>query len=70
MEQKPSVGRIVHYFGCKGDPPLPGIITAVHSDECVNLKVFDDGGNDQFFSSLTKKENEESTTCWDWPARV
>lgn len=41
---KPTVGRIVHYRGLNSkSQPYPAIITHVHSDECVNLYVFDDG---------------------------
>lgn len=49
MNQKPSVGRIVHYFDGQ-DPgqadkrqPYAAIITHVHSDTVVNLAVLSDG---------------------------
>lgn len=45
---RPTVGRIVHYYSTStdewinriGSEPLAAIITAVHSDTCVNLTVF------------------------------
>lgn len=51
---KPTVGRVVHYFPAKskyefgfsifGGHPHAAIVTAVHSDTCVNLAVFDSNG--------------------------
>lgn len=45
MEQKPTVGRIVHYHvdESKKEQPYPAVITHVWGDECVNLAVLDDG---------------------------
>jgi hypothetical protein len=52
-QQKPSIGRIVHFV--QDNPPrygegtvhLPAVITAVWSDTCVNLQVFTDGSNSE-----------------------
>jgi hypothetical protein len=53
MDQKPSVGRIVHYYpseslggkvpcrGCKAQP-WPAIITHVWDNGLVNLRIMDD----------------------------
>lgn len=48
--QKPTVGRIVHYFPGSADSlyvqgkPLAALITSVWSDTCVNLAVFHANG--------------------------
>lgn len=60
---KPSVGRIVHVV--EDGQPLPVIITKVHSDTCVNLRVFyDSNRNDAWRSSVTQGTAQG---CWDWP---
>jgi hypothetical protein len=60
---KPSVGRIVHVV--EDGQPLPAIITKVHSDTCVNLRVFyDSNRNDAWRSSVTQGTAQG---CWDWP---
>jgi hypothetical protein len=52
-QQKPSIGRIVHFVQKKpaqygeGVVHLPAIITAVWSETCVNLQVFTDGSNSE-----------------------
>jgi hypothetical protein len=59
---KPSVGRIVHVV--EDGQPLPAIITKVHSDTCVNLRVFyDSNRNDAWRSSITQGTAQG---CWDW----
>ena len=45
--QKPSVGRIVHYYGENfklGEQPQAAIITFVWSDDLVNLCAFSEEG--------------------------
>lgn len=44
---KPTVGRIVWYYGpnCVGQQPQAAIVVYVHSDTCVNLTTFDHNGN-------------------------
>ena len=49
---KPTVGRVVWYTPYQSDTfaytpgqPLAAIVTAVWSDTCVNLAVFDANGN-------------------------
>lgn len=75
MDQKPSVGRIVHYrpandYG-KGQP-YPAIITHVFGDTCVNLEVFDHDapiteGQGRYPTSVTLGEGLRS---FQWPPRV
>lgn len=45
---KPTIGRIMWYWGeatGRGAQPYAGIVTYVHSDNMVNLTVFDWNGN-------------------------
>lgn len=79
--QKPSVGRIVHYYGADQETgvgervPKAAIITRVWSDTCVNLCVFGFDGQPQdglTTSVLLVQEGEakpETTFC-EWPPRV
>lgn len=69
-----SVGRIVHYFP-EEDPetPMAAIVTRVWSDDCVNLRVFADGVRSLDCSgdvtSITRRTEQNTTICWDWPKR-
>lgn len=77
---KPTIGRIVIYKtteaeqekmritpNCNVAEELPAIITEVHSDECVNLKVITDGELDIWVTSAVKG-NEPMN--WDFPEMV
>jgi hypothetical protein len=85
---KPTIGRIVHYVQEKplwAQPPggptqmvhLPGIIVAVWSDTCVNLKVFTDETNSdeqntlpiKWITSVTMDESGTQARSWHWPER-
>lgn len=77
---KPTVGRIVRYrvspdeheratgYEPGGDSIIewPAIVTAVHNDTCVNLRVFSDGPKDLH---LTSKTLGEEVGEWHWPPR-
>lgn len=73
----PTVGRIVHYFPHSREfegndsSPLPAVIVRVWSDTCVNLKVFTDGLNDVWKTSVTKNPDGVVNVSgfWDWPAK-
>lgn len=85
---KPTIGRIVHYWpGSPDEPepkkkgqPYPAIVTHVHSDDCVNLTVFND--NSYPIGSGMSYPFARSSVCiwngvgkpdglnvWTWPAR-
>lgn len=79
--QKPTVGRVVHFFpatsddlfphGCCGTP-LAAIIVHVWSDTCVNLAVFDGGAHQHTRTSvlLHQEGNERPGAGFAaWPAR-
>lgn len=79
MNQKPSVGRIVHYVLRKdgGGAPVirPAIITAVCSDTCVNLTVFQDYHNDRLCEmdchpTSRNLDAEKGAGTWHWPEYV
>lgn len=76
-KQKPSIGRIVHFYPNTGadvsmdeaarrQTAQAAIITRVFSDECVNLAVFGDMGTLIQTSVLQGVGGYR----WDWPPRV
>jgi len=74
MNQKPSIGRIVHYvaYGTPGGEYKPehraAVVTAVHSDTCVSLCVLNPTG--LFFqTSLLQDETDKKSGSWHWPER-
>lgn len=75
---KPTIGRIVHYVLKKDGDRLvirPAIITAVWSDTCVNLTVFQDYHNDRMCEMdchpTSRSLNvEKQVGTWHWPERV
>ncbi len=77
MEQKPTVGRIVHYHPTEAEKqqigggntdadPLPAVIVRVWSDTCINLKVLTDGPNDLWITSAML---DGGAHTWEWPVR-
>jgi len=75
---KPTIGRIVHYRTTKDDRTvlgntggweaslLPAIITATHSDTCVNIQVFADGRQNLWKTSVNEGDGEGQ---WSWPVK-
>lgn len=75
MDQKPSVGRVVHYqsFGTPGGEYLPApraaIVTQVNDDAgSVGLCILNPTG--QFFNVAVPYSPEPKPGCWSWPPRV
>lgn len=79
--RRPSIGRIVHYHfdadehAPNDGNPCPAIVTAVHSDEYVNLRLFSDGPPSvtiEWRTSVPYAENpvNHAGECWTWPQRV
>lgn len=72
--QKPSVGRIVHYYPSENEPhlfaevgePVAAIITRVWTDECVNLQLFTNSGRTPHLTSRCRGEGDGE---WRWPPR-
>ncbi len=74
-EQKPSVGRIVHYqsYGTPGgeykSQPRAAIITQVHGDSyAVDLCILNP--TDMFFTSSVPHSVTNDPGSWCWPPRV
>lgn len=79
--QKPTVGRIVHYKlrqGANKGETRPGVIVRVWDNDCVQLKVLLDEANDHdaetFASSCLRADSPlakdpEGLGCWSWPPR-
>lgn len=71
---KPSIGRIVHYYPQESDrfgvmgKPISAIVVAVHSAECVNLRLFPDCHDSPWVSSVSRDENNVEFS-WSWPPR-
>ncbi len=68
-EQKPSVGRIVHYYeNCQGElEERAAIVVRVHNLTCVNLTVFDGEGYGRAEISVCQGMGPGE---WNWPPRV
>lgn len=70
--QKPSLGRIVHFNYLEKNGNLvasAAIIVHVHSDTCVNLKVFAKDYNEQD-TIITSVVYGAYNYSWSWPPRV
>ena len=74
-DQKPSVGRIVHYhsYGTPGGEFLPepraAIITEVEFDaQFVGLAVLNLTG--MYFNRRVQYSETPKPGCWSWPPRV
>lgn len=75
-DQKPSVGRIVHYTppesvqSDRKSQPWPAIITHVWGDTCVNLAVLPDGSFGLHDLKPTSVMIGDGPGTWKWPPRV
>lgn len=55
---KPTIGRVVWFWACAGDAekegsqPNTALVTFVHSDDCVNLAVFDREGDSKPYPAI------------------
>ena len=74
MEQKPSIGRIVHYgrYGSPGGEhkpePSPAIITAVLDETTMMCQLFVMNPNGLYFNP-TPFSAEPKPGHWSWPPR-
>lgn len=70
-EQKPSIGRIVLVRPFQWKEEFPAIVTRVHSDKCINVRLFTDDSENPILvgSCLPQAENEQGFG-WRWPPRV
>ena len=69
MDQKPSVGRIIHVADEVGRT-CAAIITFVHSDRFVNATRFNPDGSTAPVQELEKVHSPpKGTADWNWPPR-
>ena len=75
MEQKPTIGRVVHYHLIDDGTIVPAIIVDVHSNVAVDLFVMNPhqtvGGaipNTGYFERFVT--TGETNGCWSWPPRT
>lgn len=59
----PTIGRIVHVR--IGDQTLPAIVTRVHSEKSVNVRVF--GDDDEIPEHLSSVVQGTGDLQWQWP---
>lgn len=83
MEQKLSIGRVVHYV-LKNGTHRPAVVVQVWNSDCANLKVDLDGYNDKnedlpcsridpmtaWATSVCPDSTGEKPGTWHWPERV
>ncbi len=73
MNQKPTIGRIVHYqsFGTPGaeytSQPRAAVITQVLAGDSVGLCILNPTG--QFFNPNVPFSDTPKPGCWNWPPR-
>lgn len=61
--------RLGHHARMSRHGPHAAIITAVHSDVCVDLRVFPPLRDDQAIAAVTDRKGD-SAGHWEWPPRV
>ena len=69
MDQKPTVGRIVHYTNSELTHEA-AIVTAVHGDTMVSLAVFSWNGISRSQTSVSLDGADGTPNTWHWPERA
>lgn len=70
-KQKPSIGRIVHYYPNGDTTPQAALVIAVDSDEVVKVQACNAGGTWNTRTSVPFDETPGATReRWCWPPRV
>jgi len=68
MDQKPSIGHIVHYV--LGELHLPAIVVRCEGDT-INVQVFmDDPTKLEWVRNVTHNEEQKVNGTWHWPEYV
>jgi hypothetical protein len=70
--QKPSIGRIVHFRAKEGDPCIAAIITEVDNETLVTLTLFHPRPSNSWAHVGLEGSNDLDTMMgsWHWPERV
>lgn len=67
MKQKVRIGSIVIVANPSGRQ-CAAIVTAVHSEDCINVTRFECGGDIKLVTSLVKvADAPKGTLDWNWP---
>lgn len=74
MEQKPSIGRIVHYHrwttgGDHKSEPYAAVITKILNEEKKECQIFVMNPNGVYFNEAPYAD-EPKPGHWNWPPRV
>lgn len=80
-EQKPTVGRIVHFYDHNTEKPGPlaAMVAFVYDDQftenenlvnIVNLSVLNHTGSHWYSEKLVPPKTEGAKRYWEWPPRV
>lgn len=67
---KPFIGRVVHFIHPASREHWPAMITRVWSDECVNLHVLPDNGPAFCVTSIELDTEREEPRSWHWPEKT
>jgi len=66
---KPTVGRVVWFYGSKApEEPLAAIVAKVHSDQLVNLMVIDQNGGTNGRTSVQLLQDDDKPEADFWCA--
>ena len=65
---KPTIGRIVHFYGDE-DEPIAAVVVRVWDEECVNLRLLEDGPDTPWMTSVPYHEDKREFS-WSWPPLV
>jgi hypothetical protein len=74
MNQKPTVGRVVHYYKrhmspARDDSPYAALIVEVIGDDRVTLRVFSKIKPSLDENVRASYSEEPAIGCWSWPPR-
>lgn len=69
--QRPTVGRIVHYYNQHGEGPFAALIVQVYSADLTRLIYWDTLGAQHLVAEATNPgDPNHPISCWVWPPIV
>lgn len=66
---KPTIGRIVHFHIAGESQPAAAIVTFIHPDKTLKLKVFTASGTEHEPSWVRYAGDDFTPGTWSWPPR-